>query len=277
MYPTLLEIGPIVIRTYGALVALAFLVGIGMARREATLHGMAEKDILDLAFVVVVTGLLGARAFYVLLNFRHFAQNPVEIFKIWEGGLVFYGGLLAALPAALAFAHRRAMPLGRLADSVAPALAAGHGIGRLGCFFAGCCYGRPTRLPWGIIFQDPQSLGPLHIRLHPTPLYESVGNWVIAALLWKMLRDQRTGVAPDPPAGRPVASLAGHPAGRVFWMYLLLYACLRFALEFLRGDDRGPRMGGLYPSQILAVGMGLLAFAVVLSLEVKSSKPATIL
>jgi phosphatidylglycerol---prolipoprotein diacylglyceryl transferase len=114
----------------------------------------------------------------------------------------------------------------------------------LGCFFAGCCYGKPTAKPWGVIFKDPASLAPLGIPLHPVQIYESIGNLLIGLFLWLQLSRRK------------------HEPGQVFWIYVLLYGALRFAMEILRGDDRGPTLGGLYPSQLISLSALLLATCV---------------
>jgi len=247
MHPILLQLGPITLRTYGALVVLAFLAALRVARTGAPLRGIQENFLLDLIAILIVTGLLGARLFYVLLNASYFLEHPFEIVKIWEGGLVFYGGFFTATVAGIWFAHRRRIRVGKVADCLAPALALGQAIGRLGCFFAGCCYGKPTSVPWAVTFKDPASLAPLGIDLHPTQIYESIGDLVIATVLWILL------------VRRPDSK------GDIFWLYVLLYGILRFAIEFLRGDDRGPTVGGLFPSQIIALVAILVAGSVIIA------------
>jgi phosphatidylglycerol---prolipoprotein diacylglyceryl transferase len=247
MHPILFHFGPFSARTYGLLVALAFLGGLKLARAGARLQNLSENAILDLVAILVFSGLFGARLFYVLLNGSYFLEHPVEILKFWEGGLVFYGGFVVAALVGLWYVRRKGLRLGRVADALAPALALGQAIGRWGCFFAGCCYGRPTDRFWGVRFTDPASLAPLNVELHPTQLYESFGSLVIALVLWVQLTKRR---AQD---------------GNVFWLYVLLYAVLRFGLEWLRGDDRGPTLGGLYPSQVIALIALLIAGSVLLA------------
>ena len=142
-----------------------------------------------------------------------------------------------------------------MADCLAPALALGQGIGRWGCFFAGCCYGKPTPLPWGIRFKDPASLAPLGVQLHPVQIYESIGDLLIAGLLWLMLQRRR------------------EAHGDIFWLYVLIYGTLRFAMETLRGDDRGPLHGGLAPSQIIAL-MAIVISGSILMVQVTSKHDA---
>src|SRR5690348_3529795 len=228
------------------MVALAFLASLQAARVAAHARRIGETFLLDLVAILIVSGLLGARILYVLLNLSYFRDHPWESVKVWEGGLVFYGGFVLAAVVGMIFTRYRGYPLDDVADCVAPSLALGQGIGRWGCFFAGCCYGKPTAMPWGVKFKDPASLAPLGIQLHPVQLYESAGNLLIAALLWIMLKRNK------------------ETHGDIFWLYVLLYGILRFAVETLRGDDRGPIYGGLAPSQIIALIAILVAGSILL-------------
>jgi phosphatidylglycerol:prolipoprotein diacylglycerol transferase len=211
---------------------------------------------LDLVALLVAAGLLGARLFYVLLNLAYFREHPLEIFAFWRGGLVFYGGFLVAAAAGVWFTRRHEYSIATVADCLAPALAVGQAVGRWGCFFAGCCYGKPTSLPWAVKFTDPASLAPLGIELHPVQLYESIGSLLIGVMLW--LQVTRRNQEP----------------GQVFWTYVLLYGSLRFALEFVRGDDRGPALGGLFPSQLIALGAVLLSASILLARLSAREKPS---
>jgi len=194
MHPILVQIGPFTLRTYGALIAIAFLVSLRMTRWAIQGRGISEKFLMDLAIILVFSGLIGARLFYVMLNSAYYLANPMDSLKVWEGGLVFYGGFIAAALSGTWYCRKNNVPVQLMADCVAPALAMGQAIGRLGCFFAGCCYGRPTSLPWAVRFNDAASLAPLDIGLHPVQIYESAGSIVIAAVLWARL-------AKKPPRG----------------------------------------------------------------------------
>ena len=246
MFPILVHIGPFTIRTYGAMVALAFLASLHAARVAAHARRIGEAFLLDLVAILIMSGLLGARILYVLLNLGYFRQHPWESMKVWEGGLVFYGGFLLAAVVGMIFTRYRGYPLDDVADCLAPGLALGQGIGRWGCFFAGCCYGKPTSLPWGVTFKDPASLAPLGVKLHPVQIYESIGTLTIAAWLWFLLMRRR------------------ETHGEVFWLYLLSYGILRFVMETLRGDDRGALIGGLAPSQIIALAAILISGSILL-------------
>lgn len=259
MYPILLQLGPLSVRTYGVLIALACLAALQLAKWTGRQVGIPEKFLMDLAVILVFGGLLGARAFYVLLNWSYYAQQPWDILKIWQGGLVFYGGFLAAAVAGGFYVRSHKVSVGAVADCLAPPLALGQAVGRWGCFFAGCCYGKTTSLPWGVRFTDPSSLAPLGVDLHPTQIYEAIGNLFIAFILWLRLMKTR--------ADKKIAA-----KGQVFWLYVVLYGISRFGMEFLRNDDRGPTIGGLYPSQIIALIAALLAFSVLMAQFVEHSE-----
>ena len=246
MHPVLLKIGPIAIYTYGLFVALGVVAWMFISKKEAVALGQDEGPIMDLCFFIVLSSMVGARLFYVAVNPEMFLENPLEIFKIWNGGLVFYGGFITAVVVAILYLKKRRMPIWQTADALAPGLAAGHALGRVGCFFAGCCYGKTCDLPWAITFSDSQSLAPLGISLHPTQLYEVLNNLVIFILLW-LFRRRKTF------------------DGQVFWLYLLMYGITRAVLEIFRGDPRGLFFNGnLSVSQIIGIAMAVLAMAMLM-------------
>jgi phosphatidylglycerol:prolipoprotein diacylglycerol transferase len=241
MHPVLLKIGPIAIYTYGLFVALGVVAWMFISKKEAVRLGQDEGPITDLCFLIVVSSMLGARLFYVAVNPEMFLENPLEIFKIWNGGLVFYGGFIAAVVVAMLYLKKRRMPIWQTADVLAPGLAAGHALGRVGCFFAGCCYGKTCDLPWSVTFSDSLSLAPLGIPLHPTQLYEVANNLVLFVVLW-LFRRRKTF------------------DGQVFWIYLLMYGFTRAVLEIFRGDPRGLFFNGnLSVSQIIGIALAVLA------------------
>jgi len=237
MHPDLFSIGPITIHTYGVMVAIGFLLGIGLALRQARKEGIPPEKISDLSFYLLLAAIIGSRIFYILLNPGPYIKNPVAILKIWEGGLVFYGGLIFAVITGVIYIKRHNLSLWQIADIFAPSIAVGHAIGRLGCFFAGCCHGRPADLPWAITFTDPHSLAPLGIALHPTQLYEAGGEF-INFLILLLLRKRQTF------------------RGEVFWSYVILYSILRFFVEFFRGDAaRGMLTQELSVAQAISIVM----------------------
>ena len=243
MHPILIKIGPISIPTYGFFVAAGFLLGLALALRRAHQEGINPDVITDLAFYILLGTLLGARIYYVGEHFSYFKTRPWEALYLWKGGLAFYGGFIGALAMALWYVKKHHLPLWPLADLVAPSIAAGEAVGRLGCFSAGCCYGKPCHLPWAVTFTNPRSLAPLGIPLHPTQLYHALANLLIfLVLLWIYPRRKFY--------------------GEVFAAYLFLYGLGRFSIEFLRGDPRS-YLGPLSLPQwfsMLAMGVSIILF-----------------
>src|SRR6202521_4178843 len=225
MYPRLLELGPITIYTYGVLLAAAYLCGLKLAIVRAQARGLDAARVLDLGIYIIISALIGAKLLLLATDFRTFRNDPQELLTLARSGGVFYGGLILAVIVALWYIRRVGLPLWTTCDVFAPGIALGHVIGRFGCLFAGCCYGKPTSKPWGITFTDPFAAAnvgtPLGVPLHPTQIYEAGAEFLILMVL---LGSERK--------GRPFA-------GRTFWLYMLLYAISRFIIEFYRGDPRG--------------------------------------
>jgi phosphatidylglycerol:prolipoprotein diacylglycerol transferase len=210
------ELGPFALHTYGVFVALGFLAGIALLMRGAKRDGLPAEKMLDLAFATVLAAIVGSRLMYVLFNPGEYLAEPLRVFKLWEGGLVFHGGLLLAIPLLWFLIRRAGLPLWRTADVFAPAIAAGQAVGRLGCFFAGCCYGCPTESFWGVIYTHPEALAPLHVPLVPVQLLASFSGWVVFGAL-ALFRRRR-------------------PAeGQVFWLYLVLASLARVVEDAYRG------------------------------------------
>src|SRR5262245_47538266 len=252
MYPRLFELGPITVYTYGLLLAAAYLLGLKLAMVRAKARGLDANRVLDLGIYIIISALVGAKLLLLITDFRTFTANPRELLTLARSGGVFYGGLILAVTVALWYIRKLGLPLWTTCDVFAPGIALGHIIGRFGCLFAGCCYGRPTTLPWGITFTDPFAAAnvgtPLNQPLHPTQLYEAGAEALILAFL---LFSERK--------GRP------YP-GRTFWLYMLLYAISRFAIEFYRGDERG-MVGALSTSQFISVLLAPLAIVMLVYLS----------
>jgi len=237
MLPVLFSLGRLNIYTYGVLVAAGVLLGFVVFERESRRLGIDRQRVSDLSFWAALSGFLGARLTFVLLHFGEYRGDPLRILKLWEGGLVLYGGLIPAVSVALLLMRHWDLPWRRVLDASSAGMALGFGLGRLGCFAAGCCYGRPTDLPWGVVFSDPRSLAPLGVRLHPTQLYEAL-FFLLAFLLIRRFR----------PEGR----------GFGFFGLLLSYSIFRFLNEFLRGDPRRIILGLSHNQWIM---LGVLGFS----------------
>lgn len=242
MYPVLLEIGFFKIFTYGLFVASGFFIAILLAGKQASRENMDQEKILDLCFYILLSSVVGARVLYVLVEYKYFLANPWDTFKFWKGGLVFYGGLISAVGVSIYYLKINNLPVWKVGDIMAPSIAIGQAIGRWGCFFAGCCYGVKTDVPWAITFTDPRALAPLHIALHPTQVYDSINTFLIYLfLVWLRKRKSFD--------------------GQVFWLYGILYSVGRYIVESFRGDDRGFVVTGmLSTSQFISI------FALLISL-----------
>ena len=249
MFPVLIRIGPITIHTYGFLIATAFLLGLWLALRQAAREGLSKEKVTDIGFYALFAGIIGSRIFFIATEWEHFSSHPADMLKIWEGGLVFYGGVIFAIPVAVWYARRQGLLLWQTADIWAPSIAVGHAIGRLGCFCAGCCYGLPTDLPWGVTFNNPETLAIRGVPLHPTQLYESAAELLNFVILLAVRRRK-----------------AFH--GQLFWVYVLNYAVIRALIELFRGDrERGFILPGISVSQGISAVMLVTACAFLMKLR----------
>jgi phosphatidylglycerol:prolipoprotein diacylglycerol transferase len=260
MHPRLLTIpafeligrtwGPITVHTYGFLLAVAFLLGLWVTSRQAKRAGLDPGKITDMAVWVLIAGLVGAKLLLVGVEWRYFARNPRDAFSIFQSGGVFYGGLVAGILVAWLLSRRHRLPAWRTADVLAPGVAIGQAIGRLGCFSAGCCWGKATSVPWAVTFTDvyaARQVGtPIDTPIHPSQLYESAAVVLIFLfLLWLAPRKRFH--------------------GQVTLAYVALYSAARFVLEFWRGDaERGTWFANqVSTSQLIAAAL-LIAVAIAL-------------
>ncbi|HDZ62268.1 MAG TPA: prolipoprotein diacylglyceryl transferase [Nitrospirae bacterium] len=246
MYPVLLKIGPLTLSAYGTFVALGFFAGILLSIRLGTKEGLSRDTILDIGFNSFVAAIIGSRLLYVIVEHKHFVNNPLDIVKIWEGGVVFFGGFLMVIAVQFYYFRKHSLPLWKTMDSFAAPLALGHAIGRTGCFFAGCCYGKPTDLPWGVTFTHPLSMATKGIPIHPTQLYESGSVLLIFLLLLKLRKNKSFD-------------------GQLIWTYVLLYSAVRFTIEFFRADDRGFIFNYVSVSQAISIVLFISAVSFLVS------------
>lgn len=220
MFPDLFTIGPLTIHTYGLFMAAGFFLGIIVTLELAKMEGIGPHQVMDMGFIMILSAVIGSRLMHILLNITYYTREPLAIFKIWEGGLVFSGGIIAVILAMFWYKERHDLSILKIGDLWAPGVAAGQAVGRIGCFMAGCCYGKPTTLKWGVVFTHPNSLAPTYIPLHPTQLYSSLSGFIIFFIL-----------------------LAIHSrknyTGQVFFWFLILHSTARLFIERFRGDYRG--------------------------------------
>src|SRR3954447_25768513 len=244
MHPILFDFGPATIYTYGVLLASAYLLGLRLAMVRAKARGLDQARVLDLGIYIIISALVGAKLLLVVTDFRTFASDPSELITLARSGGVFYGGLILAVSVALWYIRKIGLPLWTTCDVFAPGIALGHVVGRMGCFFAGCCYGKPTSVPWAITFTDPYAAAnvgtPLNIPLHPTQLYEAGAEALILVLL--LATESRGKRYP----------------GRTFWLYMLFYAISRYIIEMFRDDPRGT-VGMFSTSQFISIVLAPLA------------------
>jgi phosphatidylglycerol:prolipoprotein diacylglycerol transferase len=238
MHPILFEIAGFPVYTYGLLLAAAYLAGLQFALVRGRARGLDPNRIMDLGIWIIISALVGAKLLLLIVDRGKFSLTASGIMDLVRSAGVFYGGLIAAVAVALWYLWRHRMPMWTVTDVFAPGIALGHVIGRLGCLFAGCCFGRPTTVPWAITFHNEfahQNVGtPLGIPLHPTQLYEAGAELLILGLLLVLERRGRA-----------------YP-GRTFWTYMLLYGISRFIIEMYRGDPRG-MVGTLSTSQFVSI------------------------
>ncbi len=258
MHPILFEIGRFPVYTYGVLLAAAYLLGLQFALVRARARGLDANRVMDLGIWIIISALAGAKLLLLVVDFDTFGRNPAELLTLLRSGGVFYGGLIAAVAVALWYLRRHRMPVWTVTDVFAPGIALGHVIGRMGCLFAGCCFGRPTSVPWAITFHSPyaaENVGtPLHVALHPTQLYEAGAELVILLVL---LATERR--------GRPFP-------GRTFWGYMFLYGVSRFIIELYRGDTRGA-IGMFSTSQFLSLVIVPISIVMLIVLGRRAAGP----
>ncbi|MCB2193232.1 MAG: prolipoprotein diacylglyceryl transferase [Deltaproteobacteria bacterium] len=253
MFPVLFHIGPLTLHTYGVLLALGAALGLWLLTHLAKKTGLDPDRVMSLALWLLISGLVGSRLMFVLLEPAQFKAAPWRVLAIWEGGLVFYGGVAAALIVGLILMRRWRMPMLTLMDCGAPALALAQAIGRLGCFSAGCCYGRGFEGGWcAVTFTDPFSLAPRGVPLHPTQLYTAAALLVILGVLLLLWRHRRF-------------------AGQIFFTYGFLHGIARVIIETFRADWRGEPIMGLTPTGWFALGLAVVSAAALIYLRKKNA------
>jgi phosphatidylglycerol---prolipoprotein diacylglyceryl transferase len=266
MYPVLFHIGSFAVNTYGVFLALAFLAAIFVTVRLAERDGLPKERIYDLCLWLLVSSLVGSK---ILMFFTEpeYREHPLQLLSLdfLRSGGVFYGGLLGALITGYVLLKRWELPWWKTADACAPGIALGNALGRQGCFSAGCCWGKPTSLPWGVRFTEAghEVTGvPIDVKLHPTQLYESFAMLIaFVFLLWLHKRKKFS--------------------GQVILTYAVIYAAVRFLIEFVRDDPRGDILGlttltGLSTSQMIGIVVGIGALIVLVVRWRRSNEPKSL-
>ena len=221
MLPILIKIGPLTVHSYGLLMAMGVGLGLWFIYVQAGKRGLDAPRLMDAAFYTVLVSLVGAKLILLVSDLSYYVSYPKELFSLARSGGVFQGGLTFGVIFALWFFRRKKIPTWKAADVIVPALALGHSFGRIGCFAAGCCYGRVCELPWGVTFANEYSHGltgiPLHVALHPVQIYEAILNALNFVFLFLVLKKKTFD-------------------GQVFALYIAAYSIIRFLTEYFRGD-----------------------------------------
>lgn len=278
MYPVLIDFfGFFKLHTYGLMIAIAFLVGMQLSVREAKrVMATGEKDfdkfILDLTFWILIAAMVGARILFIIVEWdQSYARDPLKIIRIWEGGLVFYGGLIGAVLFSIYYSLKKGRNFFLVADMLIPLVALGQFFGRLGCFAAGCCWGKASDVPWAVHF-PPGSLAYSSLRasediaqdaahtmdLHPVQLYESTGTLLLFFLLLLLRNYKRF-------------------HGQILLAYMFLYPLLRTTLEFFRGDAARGQFNvlgfTLSTGQIVSILVAFIAMDTLVFVLIKRKRP----
>jgi len=253
MHPELLHIGPLTVYTYGFMMATAFLVCYFILKHEAVKRGDNPDFASSLIFWAAIGGIIGAKIFYLVEFFQDVLQDPVGM--IFSGaGLVFHGGLIGGTTAVVLLIVLSKKPLGEWADIIGPVLLIGQGIGRIGCFFAGCCHGIACDLPWAVTF--PHASPPANYPVHPTQLYETLINISLFFVLVKLIRPRTKRV------------------GTTFALYLIIAGVERFFMEFIRVN---PKVSlGLSSAQFTSIALVMAGLIIAIFFaKAKSKDPST--
>ena len=249
MHPVLFSIFGHEIRVYGLMVAMAFLTGLTLSSMAAKKKGINPDVILDLGLVIIISSVVGARALYVGVWWSYYANHVIDIFKVWEGGLVYYGGFIGALAGAFAWIHYKKLNLHEIGDIMMPYLALAHAIGRIGCYYNACCYGAVND-KFGVIFPALND----NLRHLPTQLYESVLNFLNFVFLALFYKNKK------------------RLEGDVFYAYFLNYGIIRFTLEQFRGDPERGFIFGISTSMFISIFLAASGIAGLVMLRLRKLK-----
>jgi phosphatidylglycerol:prolipoprotein diacylglycerol transferase len=262
MIPELFHAGPFHLRSYGVMMAIAFLVGTWLALREARRLSLNEDKLVNVILLTLVASILGARALYVIEHLPEFRREWGDVFALWQGGLTLYGGIVAGTFVGLASAARMGLPRWVVADALTPSLALGTMFGRVGCFLNGCCYGKPTSVPWGVKF-PPGSFATLEFGdtpVHPSQLYNAALGLALFTVLWLLRRRFRT-------------------PGVLFWTFLVTFSVARIFIDLTRTYEADAMIlqapVPLTESQATSIALALFGALMILRLRREATAPAT--
>lgn len=252
MYPFLTFNSSLLLSTYIFIMSMICCISLLWAIKRADQRGLSRHKTLDYSLVIMISGILGARLFHVIFEYPdYYLQYPLDIFLLYQGGFVFYGGFLFAFLGCFIVIKYRKDNLTLWMDFFTPIISLGYALGRIGCFLAGCCYGKPSSVSWAVTF-SPDALAPANIPLHPTQLYLSGAEFIIFALI--LLVEKKN----------------FFPKGCLFYFWLLLHSISRLIVEPFRGDFRGEIFLSLSPSSWISFIL-ILTCLFYLSRSIRSS------
>lgn len=254
MHPVLFRIGSIPVYSYSTFAVLAFFASFLYVFLEARRLGEDTDKVYDIAIYIFLAAIVGSRLLHVIVEWQRFIKEPLDVFKLWHGGLAYYGGFVLCIITCIVFIKYNRLDFAKWADMLAPAATISLALGRIGCFLNGCCYGKPAPegLPWAVVF--PPARMPLHLAgvpLHPTQIYSSISATLVSIILIVLSRKKRYN-------------------GQVVWSMCLLYSASRFILEYFRGDPRGRlEILNLSTSQAIGIPIMICAAVALIYLEIK--------
>lgn len=255
MLPELFQFGPFHLRSFGVMLALAFLAGTWIALREARRRGLDESHLLNLVLVILVASIVGARGMYAVTHTAEFDGRPLAVFAIWEGGLTLYGGLVLGTASGFLAMARMRLPFGPTSDALTPGVALGAGVARIGCFLNGCCYGVPTTLPWGVHF-PPDSFAGLEFgnaAVHPSQIYFAIAGLALFGITWALRKRFEV-------------------PGTLFWLFILLFSLVRVFLDMTRAYEPESIVAtwgtvAIHESQVVSLALALFSTLMILRLR----------
>ena len=246
MRPVLFEIGGLGLPSYGFMLVVSFLVAFFLVRRIARRFNISPVIIENLAFYLMLGVIIGGRLLYVIFHWSQYDNDLLGIIRLWEGGMMFYGGFIGAVIASVLYLRKEKIPIMLLGDLISPSIALGEFFTRIGCFLNGCCFGKPSNLPWAIKFPYDCVAGrsPVgHLHLHPTQLYTSLFSLLLFLFLQRTL-------------------VKKHYNGQIFALYLIMSGAFRFGIDFIRFYED---LGNLLINQFIAAGLviaGIVLYAI---------------
>ena len=255
MHPELFRIGPFAVHSYGVMLAISFILGIFVAVRKGEQRGIKGEEIINLSFIIIISSIIGARLFYVLFHLGEFKGRWIYTFwpvqedgSVGLGGLILLGGFILAFLSSVIYVIHKKLNFWKLADSLAPGLAIGIFITRIGCFLNGCCFGKACDLPWAVVFPSNSPAGSVmgNISIHPTQLYSALYGLIIFIVLillerWKLFD------------------------GLLIGVFLILYGISRFIVDFFRYyESQMFVVGGLEFNQLVSLLMFVVGIVMII-------------